>query len=189
MLPVFVPFVKLYTSGVTDVDYDQPLFAAIAVIAQMVMCIRQPYLTVVQAAGHYKQTRNGAFLEAGLNIVLSVVLTYFYGIVGVVIGTLAANLTRTVQYMYYLSKNVIERPLKKSIGMLTWTAVNVLIVYFAGNFMLGFIEISQWFDWILAGVLCFVLAGLITFVSALVFCRSSLVNAMGVAKRLLLKSK
>ncbi len=175
-LVLIVPFVKVYTKGVTDVNYIQPTFAAIAVIAQMILCIRQPYLTVVQAAGHYKQTRNGAFLEAGLNLVLTISLTPILGLVGVALGTFASNLVRTLQYIFYLSKNILLRPVTEPLKVIAWTAFNVTIVYFASNAVLSVLNMSNWLDWIIAGVCCFVIALAVTLVSARIFFNDKLKN-------------
>jgi len=188
-LVLIVPFVSLYTKEVTDVNYIQPLFAAVAVVAQMVMCIRQPYLTVVQAAGHYKQTRNGALAEAGINITLSVILTWKIGIVGVAIGTLAANFVRTSQYMFYLSKNILNRPLRKPLFMLLWTAINTLAVYLISNHILKTLSVDSWLDWLVAGVICFAIACVITFITAVLCCRKNLALIFKVVKKTILKGK
>lgn len=173
-LVLIVPFVEIYTKGVNDVNYYEPTFASIAVVAQMIMCIRQPYLTVVQASGHYKQTRNGAFLEACLNIVVSIIATLIWGIVGVAIGILVANSVRTLQYMLYLKNNILERPIKKPIGMVLWTAVNVLTIYLSSNFVIKYFTIESWFEWLVFGTICFVIAVSVTGTSAFVFCRQNL---------------
>ncbi len=187
-LVLIVPFVKIYTKGVTDINYIEPLFAAIAVIAQMVMCIRQPYLTVVQAAGHYKQTRNGAFLEAGLNIAITLILTPKMGLVGVAIGTLSANLVRTLQYIFYLRKNILSRPLRRPLQMLLWTAVNVIIVVLLSQVLLKYIVVSSWLTWILAGAGCFVIAAATTLLTAFVFYKERL-YALKNTLRMMLKRK
>lgn len=188
-LVLIVPFVKLYTSNVTDVNYIEPVFAAVAVIAQMVMCLRQPYLTVVQASGHYKQTKNGAVAEAGINIVLSVILVWRFGLVGVAVGTLVANLFRTFQYAVYLSKNVINRPLYKPVAMMLLTAFNVLAVFAASKPILRFIALDSWINWILAGVICSAVAAAVTLFTSLIFCRKKLIAVLGIGKKMLIKFK
>ncbi len=188
-LVLIVPFVKLYTKEIDDVNYIEPVFAAIAVIAQMVMCIRQPYLTVVRAAGHYKQTRNGAIAEAVLNIVISVVLTHFWGIAGVAIGTLAANLFRTLQFASYLRKNIINRPLRKPISMMIWTAFNVVVVCFISHLILKSVAVTSWFEWVIAGVICFVAAATVTALTSVVCCRKNLKTSLNLIKRLVVKRK
>ena len=117
-----IPFVRIYTKGVVDVDYIRPLFSAIILIAQFFNCVRIPYQLVVQAAGHYKQTRNGAIFEAVINLFLSIILVIKYGIVGVAIGTLVATVFRTIQYSYYVCKNIVHRS--------QWETVFRLIVSF-----------------------------------------------------------
>ena len=188
-LVLIVPFVQLYTAGVTDVNYTVPLFAAIAVIAQMVMSIRQPYLTVVRAAGHYKQTRNGAIAEAVINIVTSVILTCFFGMVGVAIGTLIANLFRTLQFAIYLRKNIVNRPLRRALLSMLWVSFNAVTIVVLCSFALRSFAIHTWISWVLAGAFCFVIALAVTTITALVFYRKCFVSALHVAKRLLRKGK
>ena len=188
-LVLIVPFVKIYTKGVNDVDYIQPVFAYVAVIAQMIMCIRQPYLTVVQAAGHYKQTRNGAFVEAALNVIISLVATYFLGIVGVAIGVLVANSVRTFQYMLYLKSNILNRPLRKPLLMLMWTALNVIIIFSLGTICIKFMVLDFWAQWIMAGMISVVIALSITLLFSFVFCKSQLCFFLCMVKRILFKKK
>ena len=97
------------TSGVHDVNYARPLFAFLATIAGAFSCFRIPYQSVVEAAGHFKQTRNGAFVEAGLNIGISIICVIKFGLLGVAFGTLVATIFRSVQYSTYLSRHIIKR--------------------------------------------------------------------------------
>ena len=188
-LVLIVPFVQLYTTGVTDINYTVPVFAPIAVVAQMVMCIRQPYLTIVRAAGHYKQTRNGAIAEAIINIVLSIVLTHFFGIIGVAIGTLVANIFRTLQFATYLRKNIINRPLRKPVLIMLWITINTIVVCALSQLVLNAIVINSWWLWIIAGVACCCIALVVTILSAFVFYRKQLFATVNFAKRLLFKRK
>ena len=101
------PFVKIYVTGVNDVDYYQPIFAAIIIIANYVYCIREPYRLLVLSAGKFKETDKGAIIEALLNIVVSVSLIYYLGLVGVAIGTFVAMVYRLIYFLVYLRKNII----------------------------------------------------------------------------------
>ena len=103
------PFVQLYTRGVTDANYHRVLFAYILLLSEAVYCIRQPYHTLIMAAGHFKQTQGFAFLEAGTNIVLSVLLVTRYGVVGVAVGTLVAMTLRTILIADYLKREILYR--------------------------------------------------------------------------------
>ena len=110
------PFMAVYTHGISDANYMRPLFGVLLTAAEAVYCIRIPYSNVTLAAGHYRQTRTGAFVEAGINVVLSVALVIPLGLSGVALATLTAMTVRTVQYAYYLSRHILRRPFSVFLG-------------------------------------------------------------------------
>ena len=67
-------FAVLYTGGVNDVNYYVPIFSAVLTLAEFVYCVRDPYISVAYSAGKFKETAISAYIEAGLNIVISVIL-------------------------------------------------------------------------------------------------------------------
>lgn len=109
-LVMITPFALLYTRGVHDAEYSRPLFGALLTLAGAFSCYRIPYETIVKACGHFRQTRNQAFFEAIINIVLSVLFVIRFGLVGVTVGTLVAAIYRSSQFAYYLSNTIIPRP-------------------------------------------------------------------------------
>ena len=115
---LIIPFVTFYTKGITDVNYIRPVFAYLMVIAEYVWAIRQPYNDLVKAAGHFKQTRIGAWGEAISNIVISFILVWHFGIIGVAIGTLFAMSFRTIEFMYHTSKYILNRKFSYTIKKL-----------------------------------------------------------------------
>ena len=106
---MIIPFVSIYTHGITDVNYIRPTFGVLVCISIYFTCIKIPYEQIVYAAGEFKKTRNGAFAEAGINIVLSVVLACVMGLDGIIIGTIIALSYRTTRYHYFICKNIINR--------------------------------------------------------------------------------
>lgn len=108
---LIVPFVMIYTRGVTDADYCQPLFAVLITMAHAFHCLRLPYNIMILAGGHYKQTQNNYIIAAILNIVISILAVTKFGLIGVAIGTLVAMAYQTIWMAYYDSKNFIFRPI------------------------------------------------------------------------------
>ena len=106
---LIVPFILVYTKGINDANYYAPMFATILVAAYAVRCIRIPYFQLIKAAGHFKQTQNGAFISMLLNIVLSVALIFDFGLVGIAFGTFAAMFYHTCYFVWYLRKNILNR--------------------------------------------------------------------------------
>lgn len=180
---LILPFVQLYTKDVHDVNYIIPTFAYLSVITYGLYCIRTPYLTVVQAAGKYKETRNGAFLEAIINFGISFIMVFKFGLIGVTIGTFAANLFRTVQYAFYISDSLLQRRKTKFFMMIIWSIVNVGLILVAKE-VLPDIIINSWTNWIVAGICYFVLSVIIVGITSVIFFKSKLKEAVKVLQRM-----
>lgn len=126
-LVLIVPFVRVYTLGINDADYIQPLFAVLIVIANAAHCLRLPYNILILAAGHYRQTQANYIIASILNIVISIFAVKRFGLVGVAIGTLVAMTYQTVWMAWYDSKNLIRWPFKNFIKQVLVDALTLII--------------------------------------------------------------
>lgn len=122
---LIIPFVEVYTTGVSDVNYVQPLFAILIVTANAGHCLRLPYNVMILAGGHYKQTQSNYLIAAALNIIISIMAVRTWGLIGVAIGTVIAMFYQTVWMAWYDSKNLIKWPFKRFLKQIF---VDVLIV-------------------------------------------------------------
>lgn len=182
---LLLPFVQLYTKGIDDTEYLLPSFAFMSVITYAVFCLRAPYLTAVQAAGKYKETKKGAFVEAGLNLGISIIGVFKFGLLGVTFGTLAANTFRTLQYAVFISrKMLLHRPITKFINRFLWLGLNVSLIFLLKSVLPEFV-ITSWPWWILTGVYYFVLAMIITMFTSLLFYKNDINNSFSIVKKML----
>lgn len=154
---LIAPFVMVYTHGINDVNYYRPLFGYMAAAGYFFYCIRLPYEDLVEAAGHFKQTKNGAILESVMNITISLILVKKFGLIGVTFGTLCAMVFRTFQYAIYSSKYILYRSIKVVIKRLILSIVEVATILIIVSFIPGF-EISNYFMWIFRAVEVFAVA-------------------------------
>ena len=127
-------FVMLYTHGVTDADYFRPVFSAIIIMAEYIYCVRDPYDAAIYAAGKFKETAVSAYIEAGINIVLSVTLVNWLGLEGIAIGTFTGMTFRMIYMIVYLSKNVVYRSWLKPLKRLLISGPAMLIAFFVMRF-------------------------------------------------------
>lgn len=147
---LILPFVQVYTKGITDAVYIQPLFASMIVIAHAGHCLRLPYNIMILAGGHYKQTQNNYIIAALLNIVVSVAIVKVYGLIGVAIGTLVAMLYQTFWMAYYNSRNLIQWSFSKFIKQIMVDIFTVIIGYsLCGLFPLN---CDKYIIWALLGI-------------------------------------
>lgn len=124
---LITPFVQLYTKNITDVNYNQPIFGIIIVIAELFYCIREPYVSLAYSANKFKEIKKHAYIEAVLNIVLSLILVNKLGLIGIAIGTLIAMTYRTIYHVWYLKNNILNRSIMKFIKkMLLFTGASLV---------------------------------------------------------------
>lgn len=152
---LIVPFVRVYTHGITDANYIVPTFGVLFTAAWGMYCIRLPYNIVVLAVGHYKQTQWSAIIEAVLNLVTAIVLVLKFGLVGVAFGTLVAMIYRTCYLAWYISRNVISRSLWPFVKHLCVDAIAVAAFLGLTTNVLGpitEISASSYLDWMIVAV-------------------------------------
>ncbi len=124
---LIVPFITVYTNGISDADYVQPGFAILITLAYAGHSLRLPYSVMILAGGHYKQTQNSYIIAAILNVVLSLVLVISFGLVGVAIGTLVAMLYQTIWMAYYISQNLNRWPFRNFVKQMLIDIITVMI--------------------------------------------------------------
>lgn len=152
------PFVRVYTSGVTDVNYIRYTFGYLVIFSEMLFCLRIPYEAVIQAAGHFKQTKKYAFAEAGLNLGVSLLFVVKYGLIGVVIGTHVASFFRDAAYGIYASKHIIHRKSSIFIKRFLITFISIGLIFGTGVFLR--LDVKNYFDWVIVAIeaTCFAIA-------------------------------
>lgn len=106
---LITPFVQLYTKDIVDTDYNQPLFGFLLVLAEALYLIKLPHLNLAYSANKFKEITVPAYIEAMLNIMISVALVKWIGLIGVTIGTIVGMTYRMVFHVYYTSKIVPGR--------------------------------------------------------------------------------
>lgn len=134
---LLVPFVKVYTYRITDVNYIAPLFSVLLTIANAAHCIRLPYNKLVLASGDYKETQASALIEMFLNLIISIIFVFRYGLIGVAIGTCIALTYRTIYLAYYIN-NIIPY---KLIDFFKQCLVDVISVVLA-VLVIGYFQIN-----------------------------------------------
>lgn len=142
---LIVPFVEVFTLGVSDADYFQPVFAFLIVFAYAVYCLSLPYLIMILAVGHYEQTQYNFVIAAFLNIIISVIGVKQFGLHGVALGTLLAMVYQLLWMAWYNSKNFIQWPMKnfwKQMGVNTVSAASIFIA--TSYFAMGGVSYFEW---------------------------------------------
>lgn len=187
-IALIVPFVKVYTKNITDANYIRPVFATIMVMAEFTWAIRMPYSGITLAAGHFKETQKGAWIESLTNIIVSVILVFKFGIIGVAIGTLVAMLIRTVEFMYHTNKYILRRKQVTSIIRVTITMIELVVIVIISKFIPE-IEFTSYIEWIKYAIIILVISMAIVLPINLISYKADTKNLLNMLKRNISKSK
>ena len=185
---VILPFISVYTKGITDANYYRPTFAYLIVIAELFWAVRQPYNDLVKTAGHFKETKKGAWVECGVNIVLSVILVFKYGIVGVAIGTLVAMIIRTIEFMYHTSKYILDRSVWYTFKRLIIIAIEVIIVVIISS-LIPSIAVTNYITWAIQAVIIAVIASIVVITINCLIYREDVKGIINIMKRIIFRKK
>lgn len=172
---LILPFLSRYTAGITDIEYLRPSLAVFITLAEAMHCVRQPYLTIVQATGNYEATKIGALMEAVVNLAVSVILIQLIGINGVIIGTLVANTIRTAQFSVFASKHLLHRSITAVFQRFAWLLANSGTIIGVSFLLIRRLSFAPgWMGWIVEAVIVTFIACAVTVLYSLAFYKRDL---------------
>ncbi len=169
---LITPFVMIYTKGITDANYYEPLFGALLLIAEAIYLLKLPHLNLAYSANKFKDITKPAFIEAFLNIIISVILVSKYGIIGVAVGTLVSMIYRMIFHIRYTNKLIENRK--------QWIFYRKLIIFVIGTLIgLGicyFIPQVKYtiFSWIIHAIIYSIIFAIIYSIISVLFFKKEL---------------
>lgn len=173
---LIIPFVQVYTKGITDVNYTQPIFAILLVSAHACHCLRLPYNIAILASGHYKQTQSNYIIAAIINITISIVTVKIWGLIGVAIGTLIAMIYQTIWMAVYDSKHILNWPITSFIKQCMFDVALATLIYFCTSWLQ--IHELTYFAWLIYALETAIIAAIIVIVMSILCYKKTLLEAI-----------
>ena len=93
-------------------------------------------MTIICAAGHYKETRYQAILEAVINITVSLGLVWKFGMAGVLLGTVCSYGYRSFEIVFYTSRHLVKGCAKKSMFRIFRNVLVVALLCIVGIYVI-----------------------------------------------------
>lgn len=103
-----LPFMKLYTAG-ADINYIDWKLPILFGTYQLISYGRVSSNNIIGFAGKFKETQWRAWLETIINLVVSLVCVFQFGIYGVLMGTIAALIYRANDIIIFANRVVLGR--------------------------------------------------------------------------------
>ncbi len=131
------PFLRLYTDQVYDIQYVDPYLPWLFAIFYLLHYGRHSSNLVINFAQHFSQTKWRSIIESIINVVISLICVNFFGIYGVLMGTIVALIYRTNDMIIYAA-----RILNRSCLITYKRWIFNLSIFIGVSFLLDQIDIS-----------------------------------------------
>lgn len=145
-----IPFISLYTSGVTDTNYIYTSLPLMFCLVQLLSWSRYVSGNLVGVAGRIRKAVWVNVLEAAINLTCSIIFVQRLGIVGVLFATVVALPVKLIYCNYVGDKIILNRS--------CWNTIKILgtnfILFFAGVLIKPYfhIEINSYLSFALYGI-------------------------------------
>lgn len=164
---VLLPFVSIYTKKQVDIPYVDATLAILFITNEFFRYLKLPCETLINAKGHFRETRTSAIVEASINLIVSLILLKPFGMYGLLIGSIVSNIYITLYTVLYAHKHVIEKPVAKSILRLLRTAAIIVLNAVIYRYLFNIYIMTSWLDWIkyavITSIISLIVVGIISF--------------------------
>ena len=109
--------------------------------------MRLAYTFMVQAVGAFSETKKYFYIEAIINIISSVILVKFMGLVGIVVGTLIAMIYRTYIFAYYVYNEILKISFTGFYKSIVITIGGVFTNGIIGMFIMSSVDVNNYLQW------------------------------------------
>lgn len=157
---LYIPFVKLYTQGITDVNYIYPMLPLLFCLVQILSWSRFVSGNLFGVAGKIKSVEKISVIEAMIKLMLSVILINLYGIIGALIATVVALPIKVIYCNYVADKAILKRPITKTLAILGVNSVLFAVVVLINTFFN--LKIDNYLHFALSGGVIFVIISVIS---------------------------
>lgn len=169
---LIIPFVNLYTSGVSDASYLYNNLAIFVVVYIVFFAFRTSFSYVATVYGLFKDTCYITLFFGAAGILLSIVSVVLWGMPYVMIGLLFNQIGCGIATLIVIKKNIswfkIGRLLVRTAVMVGIAAVSTILYLFLRP------NIDTWLLWIIYGLIVFGLSAFVLLIYCLIFEREYL---------------
>jgi uncharacterized membrane protein len=111
---LIMPFINLYTAGITDVNYNIPLIGFLFTLNGLLYSLKTPQGMLVISAGLYRETRWQVTIQGLIAVVGGVIFVQFWGLAGILIGSILSNIYRDIDLLFYIPHKLTKLKVRTS---------------------------------------------------------------------------
>ena len=105
---LIIPFVRMYTNGIADVNYVDDRLAVLMVLTCAIQMIHIPSGTCIEVAGHFKAVKYIQMFAMILMVAFSIFGVYIWGLYGILLAKLITSIALAILEITYVRKRVLN---------------------------------------------------------------------------------
>ena len=129
----------------------RPVLGILFTVIVFMQNVRIPGLTIICAAGHYKEARYQAIFEAVINITVSLGLVWKFGMAGVLLGTVCSYGYRSFEIVFYTSRHLVKGCAIKSMFRIFRNILVVALLCIVGIYVIPQ-NMASFVSWLLYAI-------------------------------------
>lgn len=176
---LIVPFVKLYTHGISDANYDVPLLGMLIIFEALTTHSKIPFELMISASGQFHEVKRDNLAQIAVSVIAGTVLGLLglpfsaeRSLCGIVLGVSLGNLTYTALQLRYVPKHITALDWKPSLWRILRTFVTTAVI--AAPCLILIDEPRRFFTWVMYAFMLVIYATAVTLLSAWLFDRKAL---------------
>lgn len=127
-----VPFLKLYTAG-ADINYIGNSLPVLFLIVKVMDALRNASLNTISVSGNFSTTQKYAVVESFINIIVSVLAVFKFGLSGALCGTIVAFSYRTIIAIWFANVKILKGSCRHSIKTMLVNGTLIIALCLAYN--------------------------------------------------------
>lgn len=184
VMELILSFVSLYTKGVNDINYIDPILAWLFFISQVLNLVRIPSIITINVSGDFRETQKGAMIEAITNLAVSIPMFFVLGVHGLLIGTIVAMTFRSIDITSYVYKNIRCKKISGFfVKLITHFLVAVVCIFTISLIVTRYV--NSWGKWIISGMIAVFVTAIIYIILEYVCFRKEMNQCIGMLKNML----
>ncbi len=184
---LILPFVSLYTQGISDANYYDSTIALLMVLIASFEMIHIPSGNLINMAGQFRVSRNFQVIACVVLVVSMVLGGSFLGVYGILLAVLLVAVLLAALELGFVHLKFFPGKAWQLLKMLLPLAAGAVLSAFLGNLI--FPEVHGVGMFILAGCTLVAISGIVSCVVSLVFSRNVFLGILRRALSLIRRSK
>ena len=167
MLTCLLSFVRLYTDGITDVNYIVPTFAILITLKGLLDNFKAPHGMLIYSFGKFKAIRRQTAIQTVLILVTTILFTWWLGLNGAMLALCVANLYMLIELLILSPKELVDMSIAKNVRQIVQMLVIVFGIY-GLSLVVGY-QPANYLQWILYALVVGVVTVIVTVIAFLIF--------------------